>query len=59
MVPPLIICVFMGTLAFACVGTVVWQVSLLLAGAAWADVSFPLIMGQVGALFFSLFSLAS
>ena len=59
MVPPLIICVFMGAIALACVGTVVWQVSLLLAGAAWADVSFPLIMGQVGALFFSLFSLAS
>lgn len=59
MVPPLIICVFMGALALACVGTVVWQVSLLLAGAAWADVSFPLIMGQLGALFFGLFSLAS
>ncbi len=32
MVPPLITCVFMGTIALACVGTVVWQVSLLLAG---------------------------
>lgn len=37
MVPPLIICVFMGALALACVGTVVWQVSLLLAGGAWAE----------------------
>lgn len=37
MVPPLIICVFMGTLALACVGSVVWQVSLLLAGVAWAE----------------------
>lgn len=59
MMPPLILCLFMGTLALACVGTVVWQVGLLLAGAAWADVSFPLIMGQLGALFFGLFSLAS
>lgn len=39
MVPPLIICVFMGALALACVGMVVWQVSLLLAGGAWADAS--------------------
>ena len=31
MVPPLIICVFMGAIALACVGTVVWQVSLPLA----------------------------
>ena len=37
MVPPLIICVFMGALALACVGTVVWQVSLLLVGAAWTE----------------------
>ena len=37
MVPPLIICLFMGALAFACVGTVLWQASLLLAGAAWAE----------------------
>lgn len=59
MVPPLIICVFMGALAIACVGTVLWQVSLLLAGAAWAEMSFPLILGQLGALFFGLFSLAS
>lgn len=59
MMPPLILCLFMGTLALACVGMVVWQVGLLLAGAAWADVSFPLIMGQLGALFFGLFSLAS
>jgi len=50
MVPPLITCVFMGAIALACVGTVVWQVSLLLAGGggveAQTQTGFPELPGQ-------------
>ena len=60
MLPPIILCLFMGLLAITCLVVAVWYAVAWISGAStWEDASFPLILAQLGALFFGLFSLAA
>ena len=56
--PPLLLCLFMGMLALACVGLVAYQAVLFITGSAtWDAAWFPILLGQLGALFFGIFAL--
>lgn len=58
MLPPLILCLFMLMLALACVGVVAYQAVLFITGAAtWDTAWFPMLLGQLGAVFFGIFAL--
>lgn len=60
MLPPIILCLFMGMLAITCLVVAVWYAVAWISGAGtWDDASFPLILAQLGALFFGLFALAA
>ena len=60
MLPPIILCLFMGMLAITCLVVAVWYAVAWISGATtWEDASFPLILAQLGALFFGLFALAA
>lgn len=50
----------MGLLGITCLVVAVWYAVAWISGAStWEDASFPLILAQLGALFFGLFSLAA
>ena len=60
MLPPLIICLFMLMLALACVGVVAYQAVLFITGAAtWDTAWYPMLLGQLGAVFFGIFALGA
>ena len=60
MLSPLLLCLFMLMLALACVGVVAYQAVLFITGAAtWDTVWFPMVLGQLGAVFFGIFTLAA
>ncbi len=60
MLPPLILCLFMLMLALACVGVVAYQAVLFITGAAtWDTAWFPMLLGQLGAVFFGIFALGA
>ena len=47
--PTFLLCLFMGTLALACVGVVAYQAVLFITGATtWDTAWFPILLGQLG-----------
>ena len=60
MLPPLIIFLFMLMLALACVGLLVYQAVLFITGSAtWDAAWFPILLGQLGAVFFGIFAMGA
>ena len=59
MIAPLIISIAAALLCSGCIGVFLWQVGQLLAGdTSWAEASMPLILSQLGILFFAIFAMA-
>lgn len=59
MIAPLIISIAAALLCSGCIGFFLWQVGQLLAGdTSWAEASMPLILSQLGILFFAIFAMA-
>ena len=60
MIAPLIISIVTALLCCGCLGLFFWQCGQVLAGdASWAEAAYPLVLSQLGILFFGIFALVT
>lgn len=60
MIVPLLISIVTALLCCGCLGFFFWQTGQVLAGdTGWAEASYPLVLSQMGVLFFGVFAIAT
>ncbi len=60
MIAPLIISIITALLSCGCLGVFVWQIGQVLSGdVTWVEAAYPLILSQLGILFFGIFAIVA